>query len=198
MEELIHGVCRLFLMRTECEILVQQSSLKENAFAEYVTKLLIFEVVSGQLFTTLKDFVWISRMQLSQIVIEPTLSPIVQFIEAYKITGLLVNESHLYHFSRPGWFRNATGWIQNVAAKQKLNIGSIEQVSSKAEGCVLRGVNTNGTVVYFKHIGPLADNDEIQASLLLSETMPQYFMRPIDINIEKNWILMHNQGKSLP
>ncbi|PXF47161.1 hypothetical protein BWQ96_03103 [Gracilariopsis chorda] len=199
LQRLVADAYRLILMRSECEVLLSSDGSITRSSSEYRTQLLIFEIVSDGPLTSPKDFTWTPQNAAFLVVVDPALAPVVEYLQHYANVGLLVNKSRLYPYSHSGWFKEAASWIQSTMVYHGYDdVEEVQQVSSKSEGCVLRGVMVCGSAVYFKQVGTHTFSDEIRATQLLSKSFPDYFKCPIEVNIEKKWMLMPDRGTSFP
>ncbi len=101
----------------------------------------------------------------------------------------------------PGWFKQADHWIHFQAEKLGLQVtGSLQQfrVGWNAS-CLLRLPTSEGAL--FLKAGYAKPPGEAAITLVLADNWPQYIIRPLAVDRERNWLLnrdLSQGGKASP
>ena len=92
-------------------------------------------------------------------------------------------------WEQPGWYANASTWIDTQFAVQGLNRwGPIDQIRSSFGSCILFA-SVVGGVVYFKASSPLY-RFEPRLTQLLAEDYGDWVPQVLAIEAERGWLLM--------
>ena len=99
-------------------------------------------------------------------------------------------------WSRQEWFEEAAAWIQEQLSYLHYTITSdIKQVHASPTSCVLSVATTSGDI-YFKACAPLFKY-ELLLTQMISQLLPTYTIRVLNMDNERSWLLMEDAGLSL-
>ncbi|MBA2396460.1 MAG: hypothetical protein H0V70_27355 [Ktedonobacteraceae bacterium] len=95
-----------------------------------------------------------------------------------------------------GWFEEATAWIQEQLHQLHYPItGDIKQVYASPTSCVLSVATTRGDI-YFKVSAPLFKYEPLLTQTI-SQLLPAYTLRVLNVDDARSWLLMEDAGPSL-
>ena len=102
-------------------------------------------------------------------------------------------------WAKPGWYPDAVAWIgEQILLRTGETVISIETIKSWGISCVMRA-STNRAKYYFKASKPLPlFVAEGPLTLFLAEIFPDYVTRPLALDIPRRWMLVEEEGDSLP
>lgn len=193
-QELLGNSVQLFLLRTEGE--VSKPSL-ERSTLDYQRSILIFEVLSTQDAAAPPGMLWIPKSEVLRVSYATEMPCVKQFVQNYRDKGLSYVEDRLYPYSAPGWIKQAAEWIQKESKANGFDVIEIEQMTRKAEGCILRARTACESLIYFKEVGPNTFFDEVTVADSIAEVLPTCFVKPLSVERDRKWLLMLGQGKVL-
>lgn len=99
-------------------------------------------------------------------------------------------------WSQQGWFEEAMIWIQEQLQQLHYTVtGDIKQVYISPTSCVLSVATTSGDI-YFKACAPLFQY-EPRLTRTISQLLPTYSVRVLNVDDERSWFLMEDAGRTL-
>jgi len=91
-------------------------------------------------------------------------------------------------WTRPGWFKRATAWIERQATAAGWSIHSVEQIRAWEFSCVLR-VETDHSDLYFKAL-PRTYGAEVPLIQQLADWYPANVPEVVGADVRQRWLLL--------
>src|SRR5207247_11330464 len=95
-------------------------------------------------------------------------------------------------WTRPGWFKQATAWLEHQAATRGWTIHVVEQIRTWEFSCVLRVLTDHGEL-YFKAM-PRAYAGEVALIQRLAKWYPAWLPSVEAADLGRRWVLMRACG----
>jgi len=146
------------------------------------------------------DAVWVDREQYQEFRSERNDSsdPFDQWLQERERAIVPALRSA---WQNPGWFKQADHWIHFQAEKLGLQVtGSVQQFRvGRDTSCLLRAPTSEGKLLF--KAGYAKPPGEAALTPFLAERWPQHIVRPLAVDLERNWLLtrdLHDGGVVSP